>query len=681
MPNKKLSEYVVYAKKFNNLFRQKKFSELSEWLDEEHAKWLTSPNVDLQYDIFINLSGYSTISRSTTLQYLNEWLEQMPHDYHAHLLQATYWTEVAPDIRTGKWAREVSSARFLGAELAKDMSISFYLKAAQYTDNYAFISTQLLSLTSYLGEPDCLEEFLTQQPISNYNYQEGVDEETWNTALHYFYKAGGEKLPEIDLTLAAIFPFREPDQDSKIYWLQQALHYRPQDIAVRENYIHFSRPRWGGSHEEISWFLSSALCHDLPMEELNGLYVQKAYDYLLYDYEDFEPDDFEDIQNFKNEFEELLQLPLKRIHRNALVSQYVVFLHHFAKTNNGDKTSWNDQTMQYCYDLLSQITIEDSIFLPYSGLPILRECIDNIKIEDKNQLMPNWLDRYVAWEVEPSGLFIAALSSHFGLYGVPKGKYHEKDLFDKALQLDDSDIYELGMDFLTYISNEAGLYFLNQLAERDNYQAMLMLVDYYDGSLAKPLGKKPKSCIDHIAKELWLNKIKEIEKPKALFQYCESIIDSVGYANMPIEIYDKMKNYLLKALFHTNNDTSLKIEILKQLSTIALFNHNEDDMYFCLDILLRDLWLLDNEEAQEYGAAYYAHAYLYGKGCQKNYYLAKIWLERGLEINPIDDYLNALQESLNESLTSGFFGSFWAKYRMQRSERKISERDKNLAFR
>lgn len=669
--------------KFKTLLKTQQFSSLTHWLNELEQQWLiNNTDQDYQYNGLLQKAfDPRENTRLETLSLLHKWLEQSPNDYHANLLNAIYWESASARIRTSKTSHYVSDERMIGAFIARDMSIHYYLTACQHTENYALVAQRLLRITSYLGEPGWLADTLTQQALGTHaDYRQQVSPELWNEGIAYFCQEGGTHLLETDLSLARVFPVREVSVDSRDYWLHQTLHHRPQDLYARELYLYYHYPRWGGSHDEMWDFLQSPFCTSLPISEQNHLTVMKAWDYLGLNYAFPDADDQQGIAEFKHCFEQLLELELPAKTLALLSCQYAYFLFYYARTESDNDIVWDKSVMEYAYQLLVTATQVDSTFDPTDdSIDTLIAYMDFAKLPDTQGLMKNWLHRSVIWKENQYSLFLASLASRFALYGIEKNSYNDDELLMYAMELESElDCGQMGCNIFENTSEEAGAYFLERMANEGNIRSMACLVDLYNGKLSRRKGLDPSPYLDPIAEQIWFKKAADGGELFSQYNLAVQISDEYGETDIPADIYPQVKAYLYNVMVAEDVSLRLWTAATGRLATLMLFGPSEEDKRYCLDVVLQSLWNDETTKNRSLAAGYYAYSFFNGVGCTANRYLAKVWVDRALEVDSEDSYSADLAKDIYGD--TGFLGGISVKRQLSRDEKNIEEQDRLLTF-
>ncbi|WP_259344916.1 hypothetical protein [Pectobacterium aroidearum] len=116
----------------------------------------------------------------------------------------------------------------------------------------------------------------------------------------------------------------------------------------------------------------------------------------------------------------------------------------------------------------------------------------------------------------------------------------------------------------------------------------------------------------------------------------------------------------------------------RELSTLLLFSNIPEDQARCVDVVLPELWGDEDDDNRDYAAGYYAYAFRNGAGVTQNSYLAKVWIDRALEISPDSQYNHDRANEIYQR--SGMLGGVRAKMGFNRDKAKIDARGRAITF-
>ena len=668
-----IESYIEKRNQLRNLLASHQFDKLEISLNDEMQQWLEKSSEPFDYEWFISDLLDPAKIATHTLSHLNTWIKYNPTSYHGHLLHGCYWEAAAARIRTSNGGEYVSDERWIGAQLARDLGLISYLRAISLHERPAYALRRMMRLTAYLGEPQWLHDLAYgREPYNYVQLQSEIEPETWSAGLRRLLDEGGD-LAFIPQELPSNLPVREIE-DVKAYWLNATLAVRPQDVGIRNEYLYFLYPRWGGSHEEMSAFIEGPICAALSKQERNLLWITKAWDFLGYAIYFPEPDEYNDIEYCCDAFEQLLALDLAQEQRARVLYQYANFRAHYGKQNN----VWQSETMQPCYDLLVKAWQVSSFTSPEMGLDTLMSCINFAHINDSYNLLPQWLERLQLLGDDRYAVILAAVSSQFALYGIEKNQFDHQALFARAefLESEDLDIGQAAANLFGSQSEDAAIYLLQQACEWGDTSAMATLSDVYAGVLSRQNDRDINTYKDNILRTYWMERAASGGDATSQYNLAYDILED--NEELSPEQYKQTRTLLLNAMNTSNVRRDVWERSGRRLATLLIFSDIQDDMALCLDSVLPALWSDESSENQVFAAGYYALAFHLGAGCRRNSYLAKVWLERGLEIAPDDSYLADRAAEIFRS--KELLGSTRAKMGFSKDQKLMDKHGYNLTF-
>ncbi|CNE31721.1 DUF4034 domain-containing protein [Yersinia nurmii] len=669
-----LAPYIEQREHLRSLLASHQFDALDSLLDAAALRWLESSSQPFDYDWIINTLFDPAEVATDTLSNLNAWIKHKPMSYHGRLLHGCYWEAAAARIRTSNGGEYVSDDRWVGAQLARDLGLISYLRAISLHERPAYALRRMLRLTAYLGEPQWLYDLAHGHEPTNYvQFQAETESEVWEAGLRRLLAEGGD-LASIPQALPESLPARR-SENVKTYWLNATLAIRPQDVGVRNEYLYFLYPRWGGSHEQMAEFIEGPVCAVLSEQNLNLLWITKAWDFLGYSIYFPDKEQADDIAYCCDAFEQLLALDLEDDQRARVLYQYANFLAHYGNQDG----VWQPERMQPCYDLLAQAwQVNPAIANPQMGLDTLMSCINFAHINDSHNLLPQWLERLQLWGNDKYAVILAGVASKFGLYGIKKGQFNHQTLLARAAHLDseDVDVGQAAANLFGSVSEEAGIYLLQQACEWGDTSAMATLSDVYAGVLSRQNGRDMETYKNNELRTYWMERAADGGDATCQYNFAYEIIED--NEQLSSEQYQQARVLLLNAMNTPNVRRDVWERSTRRLATLLMFSDIQADMELCLDVVLPALWSDEEAPNHVFAAGYYALAFHLGAGCNRNSYLAKVWLERGLEIDPDDSYLADRATEIYRY--KELLGSVRAKMGFGRDKKLMDQRGYNLTF-
>lgn len=661
------------------------FDALDALLEQQSRPWLNGISQDYDYEWSIEMLFDPIQPATELLSLLQEWVRHSPTSYHAHLLLGGYWERAAGRIRTQDGGEFVADDRWMGAGLARDLAIASYLRALPLHQQPAFALFRIFRLSCYLGEPQWLTALAAGVAPADYSQREAeVDPALWAAGVQRLRDEGGSELAIIPVALPPSLPLRSEQEqhNSKLYWLQLTLAARPDFYSILSSWVYFLYPRWGGSHQEMSAFIASDWCRGLSDIERNGLRMTQAWDYLGYLALMPDADDSEHIAFCLQQYDALLALTLAPRQHAAVLRSYANFLSHYARTENEEGVQWDRPDMQRAYDALVQAwQVDHPAADPGSSdaFSTLLLCLDFAGIEDHFGLRPLWLERSQQWGDCPYEVLMAGLASRFGFYGIAPGQFDHERLIARGLALpSDFDIGQAAANLFESVSEEAGIYLDHAAAGAGNASAMAGLYDLYAGSLSRRYGRDASPYDDPAQAQHWL--ARAAEAGSVVCQYNLGYVIARENDIVNAEQYQRARDLFIAVMRAPNVALEVWQRATRELAGLILFSEYASyaDRKLAVAEVLGELWRDERPENQEYAAAYYAYAFFTGTGCVANRYLAKVWVDRGLAINPQDAYLRERADEIYQR--GALFGGLRASMAFRRDRKRVEERGRAITF-
>lgn len=677
-----LTALIKRRAQLRELFTTHQFDVLDRLLEQEHQIWLDGPNLPYTYSWSINSIVDPAVSHADILSHLQAWVAAHAESYHAHHLTGQYWENAAARIRTSNGGEYVEDDRWMGAELARDLGVAAYLRASALHQRPALAFSRLFRLTCYLGEPQWLGILLQGgEPLTYAQRQTQVEPELWQAGLERLRHEGAQALVELPTALPTALPAREEHEwgEPMHYWLRVTLATRPQDVAIRKACVYFLYPRWGGSHEVMTQFIDGPLCEALPESERNSLRVTQCWDYIGYDVLLPDAQDTENVAYCRKTFDWLLTLELDVDERAKVLRQYANFLSKYARTEEGSEIHWNKVDMQKAYDLMVEAWQVD---LPEShpderALDTLISCVNFAGIKDSFNLMPKFLERCQAWADSAYETTIAALASKFGFYGIAQGQFDSDALLARCSTLEsDVNFGQAATNLFESVSEDAGVFLMHEAANWGEASSMATLSDLYSGHLSRRNGRDPSPYEDQDNAKYWQEKAADAGNEICQYNIAYGLVRD--NETLTSEQYLRVRELMLGVLHHPNVGRTVWTRAARELSSLLLFSDIVEDQQFCLDTVLPELWNDEDDANRDYAAGYYAYAFRNGAGVAQNSYLAKVWIDRALEITPDSQYNHDRANEIYQR--SGMLGGVRAKMGFNRDKARIDARGRAITF-
>ncbi|MBA0168494.1 DUF4034 domain-containing protein [Pectobacterium sp. CFBP8739] len=677
-----LTALVKRRAQLREMFTTHQFDALDTLLEQEHQVWLDGPNLPYSYIWHINSLFDPALSDADILSHLQAWVTASPKSYHANYLTGQYWENAAARIRTSNGGEYVENDRWMGAELARDLGVAAYLRASALHQRPALTFSRLFRLTCYLGEPQWLGVLLQGgEPLTYAQRQTQVEPALWEAGLEHLRNEGAQTLVELPVALPVSLPDREDHEweDPMNYWLRVTLAIRPQDLAIRKECVYFLYPRWGGSHEAMTQFIDGPLCEALTEPERNSLRVTQCWDYIGYDVLLPDAEDTESVAYCRKTFDWLLTLELDADVRAKVLRQYASFLSTYARTDENGDIHWNKVDMQLAYDLMVEAwQVDLPVSHPNEGaLDTLISCINFAGIEDSFNLMPKFLERCQAWADSAYETTIAALASKFGFYGITQGQFDSDALLARCrFMKSDTNFGQAAANLFESVSEEAGIFLLHEAASWGEVSSMASLGDLYSGYLSRMHGRDPSPYEDHEKSRYWKEVSAEKGHVVSMYNVAYNLINEND--TLTPEQYQRVSTLLFSVLRSPNLSRQVWERSARELSTHLLFSGIPEDQQRCVDEVLPLLWDDEMDENRDYAAGYYAYAFRNGAGVAQNSYLAKVWIDRALEITPDSQYNHDRANEIYQR--GGMLGGVRAKMGFNRDKAQMDARGRAITF-
>lgn len=589
-------------------------------------------------DVFCN-HGYNWICSSyalfdpvetPTLQdkltLLKNWVQTCPQSYHAHMLLGELWTDIAGQIRGYGWASTVTSDRWVGARLARDISGIYLLKAIALDDSPGMAYRSLMKIASYLHEPEWLVDLFKGEMPLPYDVPSDPEERTvWDAGVAHLRQYGGE-LMSFPKQLSAGLPPREPHEfeDGRLYWLQRAMQINPRDYATLNTAVYYLYPRWFGDHEQMAAFINGPLCGALSEAERGELWWVKEQD-ILDNYPDLE--DADGIDAHLRLWTELLARPFLPHVRFSVLGAYAKFLGYIGRTEESHEQFVIAAELGQAPDMAGT-------YLGPSVLESLAASVIRDGFPDTRQVLYRLVTAAVPWNEDPWQLALAATGHQFGLWGFTRQTEGVDALIARAVELikagEGPRYMGYNLPHLMWQGNhlKAAEWLAKQLAQHDEPESMLCLRDIYNNALYPDT--PPEICNQPLS-EQWLRRAGTLGLTRAKLSLARNVLLADGYEIEDRQKFEEARQLLLEVLEAGDENARL------DLFYLLILSGSEEQQTWAHDTLLP--FLLHNEDpATQRGVAQHlAYIYENGKGAPISYALACAWAKRALEFDENDD--------------------------------------------
>ncbi|WP_454669241.1 DUF4034 domain-containing protein [Achromobacter kerstersii] len=661
------------------------FDELDAILEPAALRWLDSKGESFGYRWLLDQISDPQLSAAENLARLRAWREARPASYHAHLAYGNQWETIAGNIRSSNTADYVDDEQWAGAMMARDHAVGAFLQAMALHERPVVAVQRTMRVCAYLGEPEWLAALAAGAPASHDALQARWPAELWEQGLSLLAEHSGMGLAELPASLPAGLPARQTgdSDDPKTYWLRTSLALRPNDVGVLTTYLYFLYPRWGGSHDEMDAFINGPVCAGLTDAERDELRFHKEFDYL--GCSAFYPDVDDDAQNaaFRDAFEQWLTLQLSAEQRAVALCHYANFETMRARHVDDDRdVHWDAALLQHAYDLLAQacavapadIDLSDEA---YPGTVFtLQACLWFKGMPDTHGLFRQILLRGARWGDDVEAVLLAAVGSQFGLFGLRTGELDTQALLERGFALDGKDrsfnLPQLGRNLWGDVSPEAAMFLWQEGAARERSDALMSLSELYAGKIDADY-----AGIDKTAARDWLTRAAEAGHLVARNNLAYAAIDEGR--DLAQGEYQTYRLWLENNWRVADRGSRMEAMAARNLSWLMLMHSGSDeDQRAALDRVLPWMWDQSDDGDRETAARSYAIAFMEGRGCEPNAYLAKVWIARACALSPEDEYLQRLSGEINND--SGWFGGWRLRRRMEQARLRVDGRGRELTF-
>lgn len=692
-----IDTHLARRAEIRQLLQSGQFDELDAILEPAALRWLDSKGESFGYRWLLDEIRDPQLSAADNLARLRAWRDARPASYHAHLAYGNQWETIAGNIRSSNTADYVDDEQWVGAMMARDHAVAAFLQAMALHERPVVAVQRTMRVCAYLGEPEWLAGLATAAPAtpqtslplappaSHDALQAHWPAEVWEQGLSLLAEHSGMGLAELPASLPPGLPARQAgdDEDPKTYWLRTALALRPNDVGALTTYLYFLYPRWGGSHAAMDAFINGPVCAGLTEAERDELRFHKEFDYLGYTAFHPEPDDEEQIEVFLKAFEQWLTLQLPAEQRAVALCHYANFETMRARHVDEDgEVHWDAALLQHAYDLLTQVcaTAPADVDLTDEAYPgtlfTLQACLWFKGMPDTQGLFRQILLRGARWGDDVEAVLLAAVGSQFGLFGLQVGELDTQALLERGFALDrearEFNLPQLGRNLWGDVSPDAALFLWQEGAARGRSDALMSLSELYAGKIDADYAD-----IDKTAARDWLTRAAEAGHLVARNNLAYAAIDEGR--DIPTGEYQTYRLWLENNWKVADRGSRMEAMAARNLSWLMLMHSGSDeDQRTALDRVLPWLWDQSDEGDRETAARSYAIAFLEGRGCEPNAYLAKVWIARACALSPDNEYLQRLSGEINDP--SGWFGGWRLRRRMEQARARVDARGRELTF-
>ena len=610
--------------------REQRYEALEQLFAEKRVRWMAgdvfcSQGYNWACSLYTLFDPMETPALQDKLALLKNWVQACPQSYHAHMLLGELWTEIAGEIRGYGWASTVTSDRWIGARLARDISCIYLLKAITLDDSPGMAYRSLMKIASYLHEPEWLVDLFKGETPLPYDIPSDPDERAvWDAGVDHLRQYGGE-LMSFPKQLPAGLPPREPHEfeDGRLYWLQRAMQINPRDYGTLHTAVYYLYPRWFGDHEQMAAFINGPLCAALSEAERGGLWWVKEQD-ILDDYPDL--DDTDDIDAHLRLWKKLLARPLLPHVRFSVLGSYAKFLGYIG---------CNEESYEQ-FAIAAELGQASDMAGTYFNPDVLEQLAASVikdGFPDTRQVLYRLTIAAVPRNEDPWQLALAATGHQFGLWGFPRQTEGVDALIARAVELIKAGE---GPRYMGYNLPElmwqghhlkAAEWLANQLARHDETESMLCLRDIYNNALYPHT--PPEICNQPLS-EQWLRRAAALGLTRAKLSLVRHVLLADGYDVEDRQKFEEARQLLLDIL--EAGDESAR----RDLFYLLTLSGSEEQQTWAHDTLVPFL-LHDEDPATQQGLAQYlAYIYENGKGAPISYALASAWAKRALEFDEND---------------------------------------------
>ncbi|TRM50207.1 DUF4034 domain-containing protein [Achromobacter sp. LC458] len=662
------------------------YDDLDALLEAAALRWLDSDGESHGYRWMLDVISDPQRAPADNLARVRAWRDARPASYHAHLAYGNQWESIAGLIRSSNIADYVNDAQWAGAMMARDHAVAAFLHAMALHERPVVAVQRTMRVCAYLDEPDWLADLLEHGVAASHDgLQASWAPDVWEQALRLLDERSGMGLAELPASRPDGLPPRTPQDkdDPKTYWLRTSLALRPNDLSALISYLYFLYPRWNGSHADMQAFIDGPVCAGLTDAQREELRFYKELDYLGYPAFYPEVDDDERNGAFCDAFEQWLTLDVSAELQCRALCHYANFQTARARREDDDgDVHWNAGLLQHAYALLTRacavapanIDLADDA---YPGvLFTLQACVWFQGMPDAQRLFPLVLTRGAHWGDDVEAVLLAAVGSKFGLFGLQVDELDTQALLERGFALDGKDrsfnLAQLGRNLWGDVSPEAALFLWQEGARRQRADALMSLSELYAGKIdANYPG------IDKAAARNFLTQAAEAGDLIARNNLAYAAIDEGR--DIAAHEYQTYRGWLENNWRVADRGSRMEAMAARNLSWLMLMHSgSEEDQRAALDSVLPWLWNQDHDGDRETAARSYAIAFMEGRGCEANAYLAHVWIARALALSPDNEYLQRLSAEINDA--SGWFGAWRLRRRLARDRADMDERARELTF-
>ncbi len=665
------------------------YDELDALLDAAALRWLDSDGETYGYRWMLDELNDPRGSAADNLARLQAWRHARPASYHAHLAYGNQWEHIAGAIRGSNTADVVDDSQWAGAMMARDHAVAAFLHAMALHERPVVAVQRTMRVCAYLGEPDWLAALMHgASQVSHDDLRASWSPPVWEQGMQRLTEYSDLGLAELPDALPPGLPARLVDdkgdeEDSKTYWLRTSLALRPNDVGLLTSYLYFLYPRWGGSHARMQAFIDGPVCAGLTESQRDELRFYKEFDYLGYVAFYPEADDDEGNAAFREAYEQWLTLDISPERQAMALCHYANFETTRARHVDEDgEVHWDAALLEHAYSLLARAVAlapadTDLTDEAYPGvLFTLQACLWFKGMPDTQGLLRQILLRGARWGDDVQAVLLAAAGSQFGLFGFYENELDTGALLEQGFAPDHSDsdfnLAQLGRNLWGDVSPQAALFLWQEGAQRQRADAMMSLSELYAGKIDPGYAH-----INADTARDWLTRAARAGDLIARNNLAYAAIDDGG--DIAPHDYQTYRGWLENNWQVAEQGSRMRAMAARNLSWLMLMHSGSDaDQRAALDNVLPWLWDQEHDGDRETAARSYAIAFLEGRGCEPNAYLARVWIARARALSPGDDYLQQLDTQINDD--SGWFGGWRLRRRMEQDRARVDPRARELTF-
>lgn len=666
-----LREYRQILQNLLNLFQNAQFTQLNHFYDEIYpislqAKVKSNLPIKHQFFEWCEIEKFQKLAHWNQQQIvaqLNLWHQQAPSLYSAYLL-GQFWSNVASAERGSDYAHYVSQAAWDRAEIAKDMSFYWFMKAIEIDEKCPWVYLSLLLLTGFLRLP-----YWFWNDAVDLAVQEHYSPESLAFLQHF-----GQSNPQ-RMNVPSQLP--EPNQEEKdypvLYWLNCALSCDAEFIPALRNYVYYLYPRWyGHEHDSIDAFLQSPVCQNLPQEKFNELLITKYYDWLECEYPAVS--DQARVLQYEKLFEEIIQFDLNNFRHTEVLLQYTRFLEWNIRDDEKQLYARSQHFAQRLVEVVDFLLKEHEYNL-FWAVDAHERLVSDIcwlfvkfpeLIQDHSHLRYRLLTLLQPFEDSAFIMTILAAASEAGIWGFRKGEYVLEP--EKVIAHDDSNStynaeYALRLFYVDrqYVTVHK---ILCDLAVKGHAQSAYELGLLLKGEGFGGHGDMARYHDEDLSRQ-WLEHAVALEHPEAVAE------QALQQYNALMEQDNKPQTQVQAILQQLERAAQLKQS--QVLSSYIHLMNNEgtpEQQQILLQEIIPEIMLNRDYDQHAWLAYLYAFSCEDGMGIEKNRYLALFWIDQALQLAPDEEEYKALFEKWSKPS-----GMFFAKSRF---EEKLKQGKENI---